>query len=68
MRCPLCFRETDSTSGICPFHIVITYDSNGRVINFTDVIERRYNDRGGTTGLQNCTLRANLNHPMPWRQ
>ncbi len=38
--CPICGRESESTDIICPHHSSITYDSNGRVILYSDFIFR----------------------------
>jgi hypothetical protein len=37
MLCPICGMQSNTTSAICPKHISITYDSNGKVIAWQDI-------------------------------
>ena len=38
--CPICGLPSNSTSRVCPKHISIIYDSNGKVITYQDVLIR----------------------------
>ena len=40
--CPVCGLPSNSTSIICPTHVVITINSKGEIIDYADIVIRKY--------------------------
>jgi hypothetical protein len=39
MLCPICGKEMTSTGATCYDHIAFTYDLNGKLVGYTDLVE-----------------------------
>lgn len=49
MNCPICGKECDTTLGRCSYHMIVKYDSYGRIVAYSEQVKDQIVVNGNTT-------------------